>query len=102
MHKTTNHTIVGALTIMMASGAIVDFDVTENDDEVYVRVWPPDDGRARRQLQKHVAAILPAGIEERHVTVASGAAARLPPWPARRQSPSRSEPSGAAGMRRLP
>jgi hypothetical protein len=32
-------------------------------------VWPPDDGRARHQLQKHVAAILLAGIEERHVTV---------------------------------
>jgi len=69
MHKTTVHTIVGTLTIMMASGAIVDFDVTENDDEVYVRVWSPDDGRARHQLQKHVAAILPTGIEERHVTV---------------------------------
>ncbi len=61
-------TIVGALTIMMASGTIVDFDVTEVDDVVYVRVWSPDDGRARH-LQKHVAAVLPSRIEERHVTV---------------------------------
>jgi hypothetical protein len=65
-------TIVGALTIMMASGIIVDFDVTEVDNEVYVRVWSPEDGRARPHLQKHVAAVLPTRIEERHVSVVSG------------------------------
>jgi hypothetical protein len=64
-------TIVGALSIMMASGTIVDFDVTEVDDVVYVRVWSPDDGRARPHLQKHVAALLPPRIEEHHVSVVS-------------------------------
>jgi hypothetical protein len=54
---------------MMASGTIVDFDVTEVDDVVYVRVWSPEDGRARPHLQKHVAAILPPGVDERHITV---------------------------------
>jgi hypothetical protein len=62
-------TIVGALSIMMASGTIADFDVTEVDDVVYVRVWSPEDGRARPHLQKHVAAILPPGVDERHITV---------------------------------
>ena len=64
-------TIVGALSIMMASGTILDFDVTEVDDVVYVRVWSPEDGRARPHLQKQVAAILPPRIEEHHVSVVS-------------------------------
>ena len=66
---TTMKMIVGALTIMMASGTIADFDITEVDNEVYIRVWSPDDSRARDLLQKHVAAILPRPIEERHVIV---------------------------------
>ena len=66
-------TIVGALTIMMASGIIVDFDVTEVDNEVYVRVWSPEDGRLRPHLQKHVAAVLLSRVEERHIIVVRGA-----------------------------
>ena len=62
------NTIVGSLTIMMASGLIVDFEVTEVDNEVYVRVWSSD-GRARQHLQKQIAAILPPRVEEHHVTV---------------------------------
>jgi hypothetical protein len=67
------NTIVGSLTIMMASGLIVDFEVTEVDNEVYVRVWSSDHGRARQHLQKQIAAILPPRIEEHHVTVVNDA-----------------------------
>jgi hypothetical protein len=66
------NTTVGALTIMMASGLIVDFEVTEVDNEVYVRVWSSNDGRARQHLQKQMAAILPPRVEEHHVTVVNG------------------------------
>jgi hypothetical protein len=65
---TYTRTIVGALSIMMASGLIADFDVVETGREVYVRVWSID-GRDPLHLQKHVAAILPPHIHERHVTV---------------------------------
>jgi len=53
---------------MMASGAIADFDVFESDSEVYVRVWSTD-GRGGNRLQKHVAAMLPPYVDERHITV---------------------------------
>ena len=66
------NTTVGALTIMMASGLIVEFEVTRVDNEVYVRVWSSDDGRARQHLQKQIAAILPERVEEHHVTVVNG------------------------------
>ena len=39
------------------------------DNEVHVRVWSSDDGRARQHLQKQIAAILPPRVEEHHVTV---------------------------------
>jgi hypothetical protein len=65
---TYTRTIVGALSIMMASGLIADFDVVEAGREVYVRVWSIA-GDDPLQLQKHVAAILPPHIHERHVTV---------------------------------
>jgi hypothetical protein len=62
--STTN----GALAIMMGSGAITDFEVVESGSELLVRVWSPRD-RDRARLRKHVAAILPSEIEERHVEV---------------------------------
>ncbi len=58
----------GALAIMMGAGAIADFEVVESGDEIVVRVWPPrhrDDTR----LRKHIAAILPSEVEERHVII---------------------------------
>jgi len=53
---------------MMGAGAIADFEVVESGDEIVVRVWPPrhrDDTR----LRKHIAAILPSEVEERHVII---------------------------------
>ena len=63
--------IIGALSIMMASGAIADFDVTEADNEVYVQVWSPDDGRPRNQLHRQVALMLGPRIDEHRITVAT-------------------------------
>ena len=60
--------IVGALSIMMASGTIADFDVFEMDSEVYVRVWSTG-GEGDNHLHKHVVAILPPNVHEHHVTV---------------------------------
>jgi hypothetical protein len=61
--------IVGALSILMASGAIDDFDVTEVDSEVYVQVWSPDDNRPRTQLHRQVALMLGPRIDEDRITV---------------------------------
>jgi hypothetical protein len=61
--------IVGALTIMMASGAIADFDVTEADDEVYVQVWSADDERPRSHVHEQVALMLGPRIDEHRITV---------------------------------
>jgi hypothetical protein len=60
--------IIGALSIMMASGVIADFDVLESESEVLVRVWSTD-RRDVKHLRKHVAAILPLHVDEEHVTV---------------------------------
>ncbi len=62
--------IVGALSIMMASGIIADFDVSESDSEVYVRVWPAE-GSDGDHLKSHVAAVLPPYVDERQVSVVS-------------------------------
>jgi hypothetical protein len=67
---TYQKSILGALSIMMASGTIADFDVFESGSEVYVRVWSTD-GRDGNRLQKHVAAALPPYVNEHHVTVVS-------------------------------
>ena len=61
--------IVGALSILMASGVIADFDVTEADDEVYVQVWSPDDGRPRSHVHGQVALMLGPRIDEHRITV---------------------------------
>jgi hypothetical protein len=65
---TGTKSIIGALSIMMASGTIADFDVFESDSEVYVRVWSTG-GHYDNHLHKHVAAMLPPNVDERHVTV---------------------------------
>jgi hypothetical protein len=55
---TGTKSIVGVLSIMMASGTIADFDVFELDSEVHIRVWSAG-GRDDNHLHKQVAAILP-------------------------------------------
>jgi len=59
---------IGALTIMMASGTVLDFDVSESDNETFVRIWSSPDQDGSR-VKKHVVAILPSHVEERHVLV---------------------------------
>jgi hypothetical protein len=49
--------IAGALAIMAASGMIVDFDLTEKDREIHVRVWSTDD-QTDADLRKDVAVLL--------------------------------------------
>lgn len=49
--------IAGALAIMAASGMIVDFDLTEKDREIHVRVWSADD-QTDADLRKDVAVLL--------------------------------------------
>ena len=74
----TMRAIVGALSIMMASGVIADFDVTEVDNEVHVQVWSPDDGRPRNRVHQQVALMLGPRIDERRITVVTQADADLP------------------------
>ena len=59
----------GALTIMMGSGAIADFELREFASELFIRVWIPHNSDAWR-VRKHVAALLPSHVEERHITIA--------------------------------
>ncbi len=59
---------VGALAIMMASGMIADFDISERDNGVYVTVWSADD-QPDAKLRKHVAALLPNTIDEARIVV---------------------------------
>lgn len=62
-------TVAGALAIMMASGMIADFDVSETDDnEIMVRVWPADD-RPDTHLRLHVAALLARHVADGRVSV---------------------------------
>jgi hypothetical protein len=65
---------MGALAIMMASGMIADFDVSERDDDLYITVWSTDDQPVGK-LRKHVAAMLPSSIGETRIVVVSEAAA---------------------------
>lgn len=59
---------MGALAIMMASGMIADFDVSERDNDLYITVWSVDDQPAGK-LRKHVAAMLPGTIDEARISV---------------------------------
>ena len=58
----------GALAIMMASGMIADFDLSEQGNDVYVIVWSVGD-QPEARLRKHVAALLPDMIDETHIIV---------------------------------
>ena len=58
----------GALAIMMASGMIADFDVSERDNDLYITVWSMDD-QPDGKLRKHVAAMLPDAIDETRILV---------------------------------
>jgi hypothetical protein len=58
-----------ALTIMMGSGAIADFELREFASELFIRVWIPQNSDAWR-VRKHLAALLPGRLEERHITIA--------------------------------
>jgi len=62
-------TVAGALAIMMASGMIADFDVSENDDnEILVLVWSADD-QPDVHLRSHVTALLSRHVDAGHVSV---------------------------------
>ena len=62
-------TVAGALAIMMASGMIADFDVSETDDnKILVRVWSAED-RPDAHLRMQVAALLSRHVDARHVSV---------------------------------
>ena len=60
--------VVGALAIMMRSGAILDFELLESGSNIFVRVWSPGDLENSR-LRTQVAAILPSYVDERHIFV---------------------------------
>ena len=60
--------VAGALAIMTASGMIADYDVLEWDNDIYVTVWSVDD-QPDLKLRKHVASILPNGIDESRIFV---------------------------------
>ena len=64
----------GALAIMMASGMIADFDVSERDNDLYITVWSFDD-QPDGKLRKHVAAMLPGTIDEARILVVRDVAA---------------------------
>ena len=64
----------GALAIMMASGMIVDFDVSERDNDLHITVWSVDD-QSDGRLRKHVAAMLPGTIDEARISVLRDGAA---------------------------
>ncbi len=59
---------MGALAIMMASGMIADFDVSERDNDLYITVWSVDD-QPDGKLRKHVAALLPGAIDEARIFI---------------------------------
>ena len=62
-------TVAGALAIMMASGMIADFDVSETDNnEIMVRVWSADD-QPDAHLRMQVAALLSRHVAAGHVSV---------------------------------
>jgi hypothetical protein len=62
-------TVAGALAIMMASGMIADFDVSETDDnQILVRVWSTDD-QPDAHLRTHVAALLSHHVDAGRVSV---------------------------------
>ena len=64
----------GALAIMMASGMIADFEVSEWDNDIYVRVWSVDE-EPDGKLRKQVAAMLPRSIDENRIIVVRGTGA---------------------------
>lgn len=69
-------TVAGALAIMMASGMIADFDVSERGGTIHVRIWSPDDMAGDDwRLRKQVAALLSHRIDERQVVVVNGLSA---------------------------
>jgi hypothetical protein len=64
--RNKDHATAGVLAIMMGAGAIVDFELYELNGETFIRIWPVEDGDVL-YLRKHIAALLPIYVEERHV-----------------------------------
>ena len=56
----------GALSIMIRSGAILDFELVVLDGELFVRVWTSG-GHGETHLGTHVAAL--GYVDERHVII---------------------------------
>lgn len=56
----------GALSIMMRSGAILDFELVVSDGELFVRVWTHT-GHKEAHLRTHIAAL--GYVDERHVII---------------------------------
>jgi hypothetical protein len=62
-------TVAGALAIMMASGMIADFEVTEADNnEILVLVWSVDD-QPDAHMRAQVEALLTRRASGAHVSV---------------------------------
>ncbi len=62
-------TVAGALAIMMASGMIADFDVSETENnEIVVRVWSVDD-QPDAHMRAQVEALLSRRVSGAHVSV---------------------------------
>lgn len=61
--------ISGAQSIMMRSGAIMDFELVRSNGELFIRVWTHG-GHKEAHLGKHVAAL--GHVDERHVIIETG------------------------------
>ena len=68
------NSVKAAMVIMVASGMIADFDLSERDNDLYITVWSVDEHPAAH-LRKHVAAIVPGGVDEARISVMNGAVA---------------------------
>jgi hypothetical protein len=78
--------VTGALTIMMRSGTILDFELVELGSEVFVRIWSSGDLEDSR-LRGQIAALLPTYVDERHIWIeAQGGDISNPP-PKRARGP---------------
>jgi hypothetical protein len=56
----------GALSIMISSGAILDFELVVSDGELFVRIWTSGE-HGETHLGAHVAAL--GYVDERHVII---------------------------------
>ena len=78
-------TITGALTIMVRSGTILDFELVELGNQVFVRIWSSGELEEYR-LRGQVAALLPTYVDERHIWIEAQSDITNPPPKRARQN----------------